>query len=149
MSKNIIKVGTIVQYRGGFGADAPTIVKVTSIEKSQYKRDKYGKPVKSVPFAEKDYCVFTLDNHHWCYGEQIDSIVESENEPETMEVPVSIIEDICKYCEDKAIWDKLGVYHDFYYKLKQLKREHDFAHPENVLSGDEALAELKKKMDAD
>lgn len=148
MSKNIIKVGTIVQYRGGFGADAPTIVKVIGIEKSQNKRNKCGKPVVSVPFAEKDYCVFDLDNGHWCYGEQVDSIVESENEPETMEVPVSIIEDICKYCEDKAIWDKLGVYHDFYYKLKQLKREHDFAHPENVLSGDEALAELKRKMDA-
>jgi hypothetical protein len=37
-----------------------------------------------------------------------------------MEVLVSksIIEDVCRYCEDKAVWDKLAGYGDFYYKLK-------------------------------
>lgn len=37
-----------------------------------------------------------------------------------MEIPVEIIEAIIKYCEDKQIYDKLGAYKDFYYKLKKL-----------------------------
>ena len=36
-------------------------------------------------------------------------------------VPSEIIDNIIKYCEDEAIYDKLGRYGDFYYKLKQLK----------------------------
>lgn len=31
----------------------------------------------------------------------------------------TIIENIIKYCEDQAIFDKLGNYGDFYYKLKK------------------------------
>ena len=73
--ENIIKVGTKVKYRGCFGMDKPTIVEVTHIERSEYKRDKYGVEVDSVPFTEREYCVFCLNNGHWCYGEQIDSIV--------------------------------------------------------------------------
>ena len=71
----MIKVGTKVKYRGCFGMDKPTIVEVTHIERSEYKRDKYGVEVDSVPFSEREYCVFCLNNGHWCYGEQIDSIV--------------------------------------------------------------------------
>lgn len=32
----------------------------------------------------------------------------------------AVAESICKYCEDQAIWDKLGSYNDFYYKIKRL-----------------------------
>lgn len=32
----------------------------------------------------------------------------------------SILEDVCEYCEQNAIYDKLGNYGDFYYKIKQL-----------------------------
>lgn len=71
----MIKVGTKVKYRGCFGMDAPTIAEVTHIERSEYKRDKYVVVVDSVPFSEREYCVFCLNNGHWCYGEQIDSIV--------------------------------------------------------------------------
>jgi hypothetical protein len=70
-----IKVGTIVKYRGCFGMDKPTIVTVTHIERSEYKRDKWGVEVQSIPFNEREYGVFILDNHHWCYGEQIDQII--------------------------------------------------------------------------
>jgi hypothetical protein len=31
-----------------------------------------------------------------------------------------VAESICKYCEDKAIFDKLGNYNDFYYKIKNI-----------------------------
>jgi hypothetical protein len=73
--ENIIKVGTKVKYRGCFGMDEPTIVKVLHIQRSEYKRCKYGDGVDSVPFSEREYCVFSLDNGHWCYGEQIDAVV--------------------------------------------------------------------------
>ena len=29
-----------------------------------------------------------------------------------------LAESICQYCEDKAVYDKLANYGDFYYKLK-------------------------------
>ena len=36
--ENIIKAGTKVKYRGCFGMDAPTIVEVKYIQRSEYKR---------------------------------------------------------------------------------------------------------------
>ena len=71
----IIKVGSLIKYRGDFGTATPSVVSVTNIERSEYKRDKYGKPVNEVPFSEREYCVFVLDNGHWCYGEQIDDVI--------------------------------------------------------------------------
>lgn len=35
-------------------------------------------------------------------------------------VPKGILNDICRYCESMAIYDKLGQYGDFYYKIKKL-----------------------------
>lgn len=32
----------------------------------------------------------------------------------------SILENVCKYCENKAIYDKLCSHGDFYYKIKRL-----------------------------
>lgn len=34
----------------------------------------------------------------------------------------NLIEEICNYCEVQAIYDKLGRYNDFYYKLKRQLR---------------------------
>lgn len=31
----------------------------------------------------------------------------------------SIVNNILRYCEDKQVYDKLGAYGDFYYKLKK------------------------------
>lgn len=70
-----IRIGTKVSYRGCFGIDKPVEVTVTRINRSEYKRDKWGDEVYSVPFSEREYCTFGLDNGHWCYGEQIDKIV--------------------------------------------------------------------------
>ena len=45
-------------------------------------------------------------------------------------IPLSIVKNIIKYCEDKAIYDKLGQYGDFYYKLKQIdKLKKDYTNP--------------------
>jgi hypothetical protein len=38
-------------------------------------------------------------------------------------VPLPIIMQVLKYCEDNQIYDKLGTYQNFYYKLNQIRRE--------------------------
>jgi hypothetical protein len=70
-----IQVGDTVMWRGGFGRDSAREAKVTSIEICPHKREKYGTPVDSIRFPDKDFGVFMLDNGHWAYGEQIDSVV--------------------------------------------------------------------------
>lgn len=74
--EGIISVGTKVTYRGCFGMDAPKNAVVTGIERSNEMRDKYGYPVEDVLFDEREYCVFNLNDGHWCYGEQIDAIAD-------------------------------------------------------------------------
>ena len=34
-------------------------------------------------------------------------------------LPESIVNNILRFCEDKQVYDKLGAYGDFYYKLKK------------------------------
>ena len=36
-----------------------------------------------------------------------------------MDIDIEILKEVCKYCEDKAIYDKLWKYGDFYYKIKK------------------------------
>ena len=74
--EKVIKTGSKVKYRGCFGTDKPVIAVVEHIERSKYKRDKYGDEVPEIPFSEREYGVFVLDNSHWCYGEQIDDVIE-------------------------------------------------------------------------
>ena len=38
-------------------------------------------------------------------------------------VPLPVIMQVLKYCEDNQIYDKLGTYQNFYYKLNQIRRE--------------------------
>ena len=33
-------------------------------------------------------------------------------------IDIEILENVCKYCEEQAIYDKLSKYGDFYYKIK-------------------------------
>ena len=74
-----IKVGMTVVYRGGWGHDAPKEAKITSMELCECEGDKYGDPVKEAPVTEIERCVFDLNDGHWCYGYQIDSIVTKPN----------------------------------------------------------------------
>ena len=73
MNKRIIRKGTQVVYRGGFGADAPKIAVVTGVERTEYPREKYGDEVESVHLD--DHYVLTLNNGHWCYSDQVDGVV--------------------------------------------------------------------------
>ena len=48
---------------------------------------------------------------------------ENENNSvPTMEVSTKLVDDIIRYCETQAIYDKLSGYGDFYYKLKQIRK---------------------------
>lgn len=43
-----------------------------------------------------------------------------------------ILEEVTRYCEDQAIYDKLGRYGDFYYKIKKLLDSEKKIHTETV-----------------
>ena len=42
---------------------------------------------------------------------------------QNVSVPLPVIMQVLKYCEDNQIYDKLGTYQNFYYKLNQIRRE--------------------------
>jgi hypothetical protein len=72
-----VGVGDVVVMRPGFGGDAPIQARVTQMEITRGARQKSG---KSVQFAgwhliEANRVIFSLDNGHWCYSEQVDSVV--------------------------------------------------------------------------
>lgn len=41
------------------------------------------------------------------------------SEDEEISIPKNVVMQICRFCEDQAIYDKLGRYGDFYYTLKK------------------------------
>jgi len=45
---------------------------------------------------------------------------EKINPKREVSVPISVLQDVCDYCECNAIYDKLGNFGDFYYKIKKL-----------------------------
>ena len=51
--------------------------------------DKYGGAVGSIDWDMKNYGCFTLSNGHWCYGGQIDSLLDEEEAEEELEVRVT------------------------------------------------------------
>ena len=88
-SKNIIKIGSKVMYRGLFGMGCPEKVTIESIDMCEKERDKYGDAVESIDWDMKNYGCFTLSNGHWCYGGQIDSLLDEEEPEEEIEVRVT------------------------------------------------------------
>ena len=40
-------------------------------------------------------------------------------ETKVIPIPIDVVKNIIRYCEDKQVYDKLGAYGDFYYKLKK------------------------------
>ena len=53
------------------------------------------------------------------YWEDIATVAKMKKERE-ITIPLSLAENICEYCENEAIYDKLADYGDFYHKLWQL-----------------------------
>ena len=51
---------------------------------------------------------------------ELAKLKERLNPYRVVEVPVSVLEDIIDYCEYHGIYDELGDFGDFYYKIKNL-----------------------------
>lgn len=70
---NTLKIGDKVTWRGGWGSDAPQVVRVVSMEVTDEPREKYGDLVDEVDWSlvEENRVCFVLDNGKWAYSEQI------------------------------------------------------------------------------
>ena len=96
-NKNIIKIGSKVMYRGSFGMGCPE--KVT---------------IESIDWDMKNYGCFTLSNGHWCYGEQIDLLLDEEEPEEEIEVRVTFRSEV--YIKGKTMeeikdkWEELPLF---------------------------------------
>ena len=136
-NKNIIKIGSKVMYRGNFGMGCPEKVTIKSIDKCKKERDKYGDAVESIDWGMKNYGCFTLSNGHWCYGEQIDSLLDEEEPKEEIEVRVTFRSEV--YIKGKTLneirekWgnmpifsvDALETYHAEYIEMCSSERVDD------------------------
>ena len=113
-SKNIIKIGSKVMYRGLFGMGCPEKVTIESIDMCEKEGDKYDDAVESIDWDMKNYGCFTLSNGHWCYGEQIDLLLDEEEPEEEIEVRVTFRSEV--YIKGKTMeeikdkWEELSLF---------------------------------------
>ena len=113
-NKNIIKIGSKVMYRGSFGMGCPEKVTIESIDLCEEEGDKYGGAVESIDWDMKNYGCFTLSNGHWCYGGQIDSLLDEEEPEEEIEVRVTFRSEV--YIKGKTMeeiknkWEELPLF---------------------------------------
>ena len=113
-NKNIIKIGSKVMYRGLFGMGCPEKVTIESIDMCEKEGDKYGDAVESIDWDMKNYGCFTLSNGHWCYGEQIDLLLDEEEPEEEIEVRVTFRSEV--YIKGKTMeeikdkWEELPLF---------------------------------------
>lgn len=73
MTEKKIKIGDTVEWRGAFGMQEPKPAKVIGMEVTEWPRDKYGETVEEADWklVQQNRVLFTLDNGHWAYSEQI------------------------------------------------------------------------------
>ena len=113
-NKNIIKIGSKVMYRGSFGMGCPEKVTIESIDMCEKEGDKYGDAVDSIDWDMKNYGCFTLSNGHWCYGGQIDLLLDEEEPEEEIEVRVTFRSEV--YIKGKTMeeikdkWEELPLF---------------------------------------
>ena len=74
MTEAIIRIGTTVEYRASFGCGGYKTAEVIAIEKVA-PGEKYGVEVAEISWDERESCVFDLSGSHWCYGNQIESMI--------------------------------------------------------------------------
>lgn len=70
-----IEVGMTVVYRGCWGAAAPKRAVIETINLCENEGDKYGLSVDSVDSSDLRRCTLSLDDRHWCYGNQIEEVL--------------------------------------------------------------------------
>ena len=113
-SKNIIKIGSKVMYRGSFGMGCPEKVTIESIGMFEKDGEKYGDTVESIDWDMKNYGCFMLSNGHWCYGWQIDLLLDEEEPEEEIEVRVTFRSEV--YIKGKTMeeikdkWEELPLF---------------------------------------
>ena len=113
-NKNIIKIGSKVMYRGSFGMGCPEKVTIESIGMFEKDGEKYGDTVESIDWDMKNYGCFTLSNGHWCYGGQIDLLLDEEEPEEEIEVRVTFRSEV--YIKGKTMeeikekWEELPLF---------------------------------------
>ena len=96
-NKNILKIGSKVIYPGSFGMACPE--KVT---------------IESIDWDMKNYGCFMLSNGHWCYGWQIDLLLDEEEPEEEIEVRVTFRSEV--YIKGKTMeeikdkWEELPLF---------------------------------------
>tara|TARA_Y100001951_G_scaffold99417_1_gene101422 strand:+ start:209 stop:649 length:441 start_codon:yes stop_codon:yes gene_type:complete len=75
----LIHIDDYVSYRGGFGSDTPKQAMVTGFTLTKEPRDKYGVEVSRVSLEEiaENRVVFSFDDGHWAYSEQVDGWVDT------------------------------------------------------------------------
>ena len=71
---NVIKTGDTILWRPCFNMQPPVEAIIVGIELCDRPRSKYGRPVTEIPADRIEYAVFSLNNHHWCYGEQVTTL---------------------------------------------------------------------------
>jgi hypothetical protein len=73
---NTVKVGDPVYWKGSFGMSPPKVVRVASMEITQYPRTKDGDPAGEVSWdiVNENRVIFDLENGHWAYSEQISPV---------------------------------------------------------------------------
>ena len=65
-------------------------------------------------------CGFLLQLKVIIMANDIEVLKEKINSDKEISVPISVLENVCRYCEYYAIYDKLTKFDDFYYKIKKL-----------------------------
>ena len=114
MTRKEIKIGSKVIYCSTFGMGYPEEVTIEGIDKCKKERDKYGDAVESIDWDMKNYGCFTLSNGHWCYGGQIDSLLDEEEPEEEIEVRVTFRSEV--YIKGKTMeeikdkWEELPLF---------------------------------------
>lgn len=71
-----IKVGSRVLYRGSWGSKLPKEATVTAIEETEEPGEKSGCPREQIAFSRRECSCIDLDDGHWCYGDQIDAVLD-------------------------------------------------------------------------
>lgn len=66
----ILKIGDKVMWRGSFGAAAPQVAEIESIEVCA-NDEKYGRNVSEAAWDCKEKLTVNLTNGSWAYGSQI------------------------------------------------------------------------------
>ena len=75
----MVGIGDVVRYRGDFGMGDQRVATIQNIEVCEYG-EKYGYKVDEIDeFELKNGNVLVdLDDERWCYGRQIDEVIQSE-----------------------------------------------------------------------